>query len=577
MNIKTKENDSIWIDVYSDLVAGIKAFSQNLSLADVMADGDSKLICADLNSKLKVFKGPLLQSETKLQYTPVAISSFYAPDLNSRTNIPYLAVAAGPYVFVYKNLKGTFKFLIPNIEPNHDELSIWNQLKENKIDIDTANRKLFELSKSNDNIELSTRTLELLSLKESTQQLQFIEDRRHIPIVISNYVVCMTTIKKNSFEDPTGTSLIVVGTECGLIYIIDHSGTKIISKFRIPNVPFQIVSYGTLDIEYRINVATRNGSIFAIKGGEVVQSVIEIGNKIISLLRLDKTIVVGSIDNYYHSFYLNGNKNFSISLPDSISCMESFDFKKGKYFKGVLIALKNYELRLYNDKQLLNVYKTIESIFSMRFGKFGADEDNLILISDSGSLMIKSLIHSNLENHKIPKRSLDDGNINVPKKTKLYLDLIEREKECSISMNQVFQSDMVRLRHKTLDTYIKMLKIGNAPQNYSTSSKIKLTASLQGLGPNFKINIAIDNTGEDAIYSTDLVMEYDYKVFNFIKDSIQLGILMPNVPIKYSMKFKNISENGISGNIKLYVLDKTRTSPLISTTVKVPISEVDII
>jgi hypothetical protein len=43
-------------------------------------------------------------------------------------------VAGGPYIFIYKNLKGTFKLLIPNLDPYAEENQIWNELKENKID-----------------------------------------------------------------------------------------------------------------------------------------------------------------------------------------------------------------------------------------------------------------------------------------------------------------------------------------------------------------------------------------------------------------------------------------------------------
>ena len=55
--ISEKDKNYIWIDVYSDLVAGIKSFSQCLALSDVMGGGDYRLICADSNSRLKVFKG----------------------------------------------------------------------------------------------------------------------------------------------------------------------------------------------------------------------------------------------------------------------------------------------------------------------------------------------------------------------------------------------------------------------------------------------------------------------------------------------------------------------------------------
>jgi Bardet-Biedl syndrome 1 protein len=256
------------------------------------------------------------------------------------------------------------------------------------------------------------------------------------------------------------------------------------------------------------------------------------------------------------------------------------EMKKPRFFKGVLIALKNLELRLYNEKNLVSIYKLQENIFGMKFGRFGKNEETLVMISESGSLVMKSLtknINLDTTSHSIQKKSGDEVNLNVPKKTKLYLDLIEREKEVASNMNAVFQNDLIRLRHKTLDTYVKMLKIGNAPQNYSTTSKVKLTASLQGLGPNFKLNLIIDNSGEETIFSTDLILEFDRGLFFFEKENIQLGILMPNVPVKYSLKFKNISENGSSGNIKIIVVNKIRPTPLITSTVKVPISELEIL
>jgi hypothetical protein len=48
---------------------------------------------------------------------------------------------------------------------------------------------------------------------------------------------------------------------------------------------------------------------------------------------------------------------------------------------------------------------------------------------------------------------------------------------------------------------------------------------------------------------------------------------MPHVPIKYALPFKNISENGSSGMIKIIIMDKFKNSPLIQTTIKIPVSE----
>ena len=90
--ISEKDKNCIWIDVYSDLVAGIKSFSQCLALSDVMGDGDYRLICADSNSRLKVFKGQILQSETKLQFTPVSIFGFYSQEANNKNCTNYLII-----------------------------------------------------------------------------------------------------------------------------------------------------------------------------------------------------------------------------------------------------------------------------------------------------------------------------------------------------------------------------------------------------------------------------------------------------------------------------------------------------
>ncbi len=569
--------NSIWQDVHSDLVAGVKAFSQSISLSDIMADGDWRLILADVSLKLKVFKGQSLQNEAKLLFTPVAIVSFYAPDTNARNCVPYLAVAGGPYIFVYKNLKGTFKFVIPNVEPLQSEVSIWNDLKEDKTDSSTAIKALEEIENKS---EFSARSLELLSIKEKEKQITFIDERKHLPIVISNFVVCMTTLKKNNTNDLIATSQIIVGTEGGFVFVIDHSGSKIISKFKIPDIPSQIISLGAYDVDYRLHIAARNNKIYTIKNGELTTVIIDVASKILGMVRTEKSLILATIDDYYQSYSPQGKKKFSIKMPHSISNLEVLDASRTRNFKGVIITLKNGEVRVYNEKNLLNIIKLNENIFGVKFGKFGKDEERLILITDSGSLIIKSLIQNiNLDtiSYNPQKKTGEELALNVPKKTKFYVDLIEREKESAVSMNNAFQTDMVRLRHKTLDTYVKMLKIGNGPTNYSSTSSVKLSASLQGLGPHFKLNLTIDNAGEVCITLTDLVVDYDKNIFCFDKDFLGLGLLMPNVAVKYSLRFKNVSENGVSGNIKIIVLDKARNSPLITSTVKVPISELEIL
>lgn len=136
---------------------------------------------------------------------------------------------------------------------------------------------------------------------------------------------------------------------------------------------------------------------------------------------------------------------------------------------------------------------------------------------------------------------------------------------------------LVRARYNTLNTYVKMLKMGNAPQNYSSSSSIKLSASFQGIGPGFKLLITIDNAGEKPQTNCDLIINYDEKVFSFEKKSIKLAIVLPNVPLTYAINFRNVSDSGKSGLLKVSIVKKNETVPLITNILKVPISEIELI
>jgi len=144
-NKNKKENVNIWCDFLNDNVAGLRTFSQCISLGDIMSDGENRLIIADLNCNLKVCNSNILQNDTKLQFSPIATTCFHSLDANTKNLVPYLAIAGGSYIFIYKNLKGTFKFSIPNIEPNAQEVQIWNELKDDKIDHSIVISKLQEM------------------------------------------------------------------------------------------------------------------------------------------------------------------------------------------------------------------------------------------------------------------------------------------------------------------------------------------------------------------------------------------------------------------------------------------------
>lgn len=80
------------------------------------------------NPHLKVLKGPTVLTESPLPALPAAAATFLMEQHQPRT--PALALASGPCVYVYKNLRPYFKFALSQLPPNPLEQDLWDQAKE---------------------------------------------------------------------------------------------------------------------------------------------------------------------------------------------------------------------------------------------------------------------------------------------------------------------------------------------------------------------------------------------------------------------------------------------------------------
>ena len=593
-------------------IARIKAFNTYIALGDILQDNNYRLIVIDTSKNLKIFKGNVLQDESKLSIFPAGLIVYYGDDPTSKKIIPLLAVAGGNTIFIYRNLKGIIKYPLPDQRMNGEESFIYQQYNNGLIDgtnclnqlqnladrlvainfdydndndndnnddnenNDNNNNNNSNKDKENKNEPLSQMTLELLSLKTEEAQLKFLEDNKNTKVLIRNYITCINYIKKDNSNDLKTSSYLIVGTETCLIYVIDHNNKTPLLKKRIYEVPFIIETQGGYNAEHKIFVSDRGCNVYILKKDIILNKFI-MPQPLVNLLISKNNFYIGTIGNNYISYTLSGNIVFKINQPSIITCMEIY-YRKSEDLNIIIIALKNKEVRFYNDKKLIIVMNIHDNIFGMKYGKYQMIEDCLVLSTYSGIIMIKKFGDDiKFSEIKYEEKKKEEGKILVPKKSPLYLDLIEREKENSFHMQNTFQNDLLRIRYKAMDSYVKMLKIGNAPQNYSSSSTIKISGSLEGLGPNFKLNLILDNSAHEPIINAVLTLDYNRKVFYFDKENIILSIIMPHVPIKYSLPFKNISENGSSGMIKIIIIDKFKNSPLIQSTIKVPVSELEML
>ena len=134
--------------------------------------------------------------------------------------------------------------------------------------------------------------------------------------------------------------------------------------------------------------------------------------------------------------------------------MELFHHRP-RSFKAVLVALQNREIRIYKDKFLVNcitmdvsnwrenpvilsqshthtlTHTLKDVVVGLKFGQFGREDGVLVTVTQRGALIIKILKRSVIFEVKDltpgpPAAQLEK--LNIPKRTKVYVEQMAREK-----------------------------------------------------------------------------------------------------------------------------------------------------
>lgn len=156
-----------WLDAQSEQITIAKTFPAYLTLVDLKNDDYFELVLVEIpksiksddKPKLKVYKGTKLISEQTLPGIPSSVKSLYVDDnepripgissaeiaiVAHRTQIIriisnifrgclVIAVAIGPSVFFYKNLKPFFKYTFPSLSIDALEKEIWRKVRRSSF------------------------------------------------------------------------------------------------------------------------------------------------------------------------------------------------------------------------------------------------------------------------------------------------------------------------------------------------------------------------------------------------------------------------------------------------------------
>lgn len=427
-------SDQRWLIAHNDPSAGYYTFSSGITFGDFCTDGEMRLAIADLgngqtNVKLNIYHGTQLFQQIALINVPAGVVSFYQDGVG--TTVPALAVAAGQFLFVYKNLKPFYKFQLPFTEVNQTEVEIWNQVKEEKIEIDSLTEMLQSLQAQIGECEMTSRSQRFLGMNSLEEKESFIQLHKMDPLKRSTTITCLTTLKKNVAEENAATCLII-GTEDRDVLVIEPDAFTVLASIKLPSIPVFIESTGLFDVEFRITASCRDATIYSLKRGfKSARACVHLSSQPVGIVRVNNYIVVGCMDQSLSCYTTKGNICWTLKQPAIITSLTSI-YVEMLGLKLVAVALDNCTITIYQEKYKVDFIPTDEPIVAMKFGKYGREGSTLVTVSQSGSLCIRILKRT----AKFQPREIESfdsqatvGKLNLPKKTKIFVDQTMRERE----------------------------------------------------------------------------------------------------------------------------------------------------
>lgn len=478
-------------------------------------------------------------------------------------------------MYIYRNLRPYYKFVLPPEPVNQEEQEIWEKVTAGQLVIGDAVAALTQLQ--DHGVLLTIRSLQVMNIADPDRKSYFLEQCRDEPLVANTVVTCMDVIKL-SLDEPDAPSCLVIGTESGRVLILNSSGTAVVHNVFVGATPAFLAVQGELEVGYRITAAGRDGKLYTIRNGEVQQTIIQLESPPVGLVKVSKNIVVGCMNDVMHNYQHTGHKNYSIYLPSAIHCMTLVAVTAQRMTKAVAVALANLEVRIYNEKHLVSVFSVKSPVTGMVFGRYGREDNTFITITRSGALDIKILPRTaNLEvsSSAVGPPPEQDVPLQVPKKTRLYVEQTQREREQAVDMHRIFQRDLCKLRLATTRSYVKLLTDGRGAATYTSNASLSLNASVQGLGPRFKVNLIIRNEGTVPVLSLFVLLTYNEALYSTTKKQFNIPLLVPSLSYSFDIDIMCLDPTAGTDSIRILLVQAKSSLPILSALLKMPISELD--
>ncbi|GAB6030980.1 Bardet-Biedl syndrome 1 protein [Chamberlinius hualienensis] len=507
-----------------------------------------------LKKKSSETRGTNVMSENVLIDMPTGVVAFHID--NTEPRVAAVGVACGSNIYIYKNLKPYFKFTLPSLDINPSEKDVWEQAKEDKLDVVTLREILEGIRNEIGETNLTPRSQRFLLL-DPEEMVPFANLHKSQPLKKQTVITCFGTLKKSMYDEDA-ISCLVLGTESQHVHILDPQAFTILASATIPSVPVFFTTMGLFDVEYRITVACRDGCIYTLKrGSKQAHLCMKLSHQMVTLSTIGKYIIVGCINKTLQCFNSKGKQMWCHHTSGNILTTQVVELNHLS-ISLLAVAVEGDGVHFYSDKYLVGRVAEEETITAITFGRFGREDNSLALVTRDGGLMIKILKRTarfEVQDTTVMRTNQTTSKLGIPKRTKLFVDQTMRERENSAAMHRVYQQDLYKLRLHTARCYVEALESNLNLVSVNPADNFRLSARVQGLGPVFCLKVELQNMASSKL-SSDLFVTFtwDQTIYSVENSCIMVPPLVPGIQYTFQTMVKCLSEVAISNAIKVWNL-----------------------
>ncbi|XP_050438790.1 Bardet-Biedl syndrome 1 protein homolog [Adelges cooleyi] len=521
--------NSTWIDVDINPSINLQTFNCCTALVDVHGDRDNKFAVVDFgsgtsNPQLRVFKGLNQSHVIFLNDKPSAIIVVYTD--YSEHHVPCIAVVIKNEIYFYRNCKPYHKYTVQPTVVNDDvEKRIWREAKESADLL----KNLRVLANTVGFASLSTTSQHALCCDEYEVDV-FFEKYKNQKLVKQPNITCIAELKRKTNE-PNGVSCLVIATT-DKITIMDTESFKILSdKYELQGETVYLATVGLYDVDYKILVATRTGRLYIFSKSSTSGYKVEMTHAIVAVvLRVDK-FVCCTVDGLLQCYTLKCASLWNVELPgDPTAMVNMYVQSMSLELTVVACTVTNVDghikgsILVYSGSTVVHKITMPDPIYCVTFGKFGQEENALLMISSKGKLDVK-LLKRTATFDLCPRTTViarPSITLNIPKRSNVFIEQTLRERECFNEMHVRTQQSWRKFQIKLLSERINSIK------QKITNQFLHTSVQLLGLGPRFKIRFNLKNLGDKYLDGVDVAFLYNPQFYIVETACCKLPVIIPD-------------------------------------------------